>query len=631
MSSPVRFTVLKASGRLRLGATVECRVGAPIEPGAAGEAFALADVPGALRYFARALPVPLAEVERLVRDLSALGHPNVIGPIGAGEREGEALLVQEVPDGVPLTQWIAKQRTGGRIVPLTDVERILRQVVTALRHAHQAGVCHGGLTSSHVFLAARSSGDFQVQVADFGVVPLVAAHATSFPVHAWWHLAPEIAAKPAAVTPSADLFALGVLLVELLAGVALVPPSGTTPWREFASARTASIRSTIAQARPEASDALLDLAAALLHPLPRDRSPTTVIELSRQLPRISWEPRVRANAIDEILARDEPPTPPPGAIQRPETLAPSRNFVVSGASFNRPAASPPPPPPPSRAAIAAPPVPALPVPAPPVPALPVPAPTLAAPPPPPRPVLPPLPSPNALDEEATLSEIDVPAATRALVDDTIHAAPRPASPTPPPSSPSSWFASEATVITPPIPTVLTDDTPGERSMGDATLTDPTMTDVTGPVAPPPPAAPAGFFRAEGTAILAHPDQLASPRDDVSASEANTILPTQAPVAIAAPAPPVPAAPPPPVGASFMLAVETTQPELAMPSLAPAIGAPPPRMPPGAPDLAPSDAPPEAPTDAELLAHRALLGAVIVAGGAVLGLIIWGVMLAGRNS
>jgi hypothetical protein len=81
----------------------------------------------------------------------------------------------------------------------------------------------------------------------------------------------------------------------------------------------------------------------------------------------------------------------------------------------------------------------------------------------------------------------------------------------------------------------------------------------------------------------------------------------------------------------MLAVETTQPELAMPSLAPAIGAPPPRMPPGAPDLAPSDAPPEAPTDAELLAHRALLGAVIVAGGAVLGLIIWGVMLAGRNS
>ncbi len=49
MSSPVRFTVIKASGRLRLGATVECRAGNAMEPGAAGKAFALLDVPGALK------------------------------------------------------------------------------------------------------------------------------------------------------------------------------------------------------------------------------------------------------------------------------------------------------------------------------------------------------------------------------------------------------------------------------------------------------------------------------------------------------------------------------------------------------------------------------------------------------
>jgi len=652
VSSPVRFTVIKASGRLRLGATVECRAGNAMEPGAAGEAFALLDVPGALKYFARVLPVPVAEAERLVRDLSALGHPNVIGPVGAGEREGEALVVQEVPDGVPLTQWVAKQRTGGRIVPLADVERILRQVVTALRHAHQAGVCHGGLTSSHVFLATRASGDFQVQVADFGIVPLVAAHCPTFPVHAWWHLAPEIATKPAAVTPSADLFALGVLLVELLAGVALVPPTGTTPWREFASARTASIRSTIAQARPDASDALLDLAASLLHPLPRDRSPASVMDLSRLLPRVSWEPRVRPSVVDEILARDEPPTPPPGAIQRPETLAPSRNFVVSGASYSR-AVPPPPPPPSQRPAIAAPPVPAPPVlpvpapappaPAPPVPALPVPAPTLAAPPPPPKPALPPLPAPVAArDDDATLSEGAAPAAARALADATVHAPPRRPSPAPQPPSPSSWFASEATVVTPPIPTALADDTTlDKRAPSDATLTDATLGEATGPVPVVPAAAPAGFFRAEGTAVLAHPDQLASARDDVSASEANAFAP---PRPVAAPPPPV-TAPPPPVaplppvsplpplsaGAPFMLAVETTQPEIAVPPLAPAIGAPPPRISHVAPVAARAGEPDEPPTDAELLAHRALLGVVVIAGGAVLGLIIWGVMIAGRNS
>lgn len=665
MSSPVRFTVIKASGRLRAGATVECRAGASMEPGAAGEAFALADVPGPMRYFARALAVPPAEAERLVRDLSPLGHPNVIAPLGAGEREGDAVIIQEVPEGEPLHGWLAKRRAAGRVLTLTEVERILRQVITALRHAHQAGICHGGLTSAHVFLSTRPSGDFQVQVADFGLVPLLAAHATSFPVHAWWHLAPEVAERPAHATPQSDLFALGVLLVELLAGVALVPPTGTTPWREFASARTASIRSTIAQARPDAPDALVDLAASMLHPLPRDRAPASVIELSRALPRISWEPRVQPSVVDEILARDEPPTPPPGAVQRPETLAPSRNFVVSGASYSRAVAPPPPPP----AAVAAPaptkpvalPVPAPAVAAPAVPAppsakpvaLPVPAPALAAPPPPlPRqktlpPLRAPLPPPPApLDADPTFSDIAVPAA-RAILGQSLSAAPLRASPAPAAPA-SSWFASEATVITPPIPTALRDDATIESTalhapvLTESTLPEAALEEPTSP-APPPPPAQSGFFRAEGTAVLAHPDQLASARDDVSASEVNQPVaplpvtarpPPPAPAVAPSPAPALPLAPAlaPPPGAALMLAVETTQPEIPLGPLAPAVG-PPPRV--SAPDvpraLHAADAPGVAHSDAELLAHRALLVAVVVAGGAVLGLIIWGVMLAGRSS
>ncbi|MFO0607487.1 MAG: protein kinase [Polyangiales bacterium] len=667
MSSPVRFTVIKASGRLRAGASVECRAGASMDPGAAGEAFALADVPGPMRYFARALDVPPAEAERLVRDLSPLGHPNVVAPLGAGEREGDAVIVQEVPEGEPLHGWLAKRRTAGRVLTLTEVERILRQVVTALRHAHQAGICHGGLTSAHVFLSTRPSGDFQVQVADFGLVPLLAAHATTFPVHAWWHLAPEVAERPAHATPQSDLFALGVLLVELLAGVALVPPTGTTPWREFASARTASIRSTIAQARPDAPDALVDLAASMLHPLPRDRAPASVIELSRALPRISWEPRVQPSVVDEILARDEPPTPPPGAVQRPETLAPSRNFVVSGASYSR-AVAPPPPPPPPPAVTAPPPPPAvaappparpvaLPVPAPavaaPAPpsakpvALPVPAPALGAPPPrqktlpPLRTPLPPPPEPAPLDNDTTFSDLAVPAA-RAILGQSLSAAPLRASPAPAPAS--SWFASEATVITPPIPTVLRDDATIESTARHTpALTESTLPEaaIEEPTSPAPPPAQSGFFRAEGTAVLAHPDQLASARDDVSASEVNqpvaplpvaALPPTPAPAVAPAPALPLAAALPPPPGAALMLAVETTQPEIPLGPLAPAIG-PPPRA--SAPDVprAPhaADAPGVAHSDAELLAHRALLVAVVVAGGAVLGLIVWGVMLAGRSS
>lgn len=615
VSAPVRFTVLKASGRLRAGATVECRAGAALPAGAAGEAFALADVPGPLRYCARVVPVPAAAAEAWVRALSPLGHPNVIAPLGAGERGDDAVVVQETPEGVALTGWLAQQRSSGRVVSLPDVERILRQVVTALRHAHQAEICHGGLTSSHVFLTPRAGGDFQVQVTDFGLVPLLAAHAAGPPTDAWWHLAPEVAERPAEATPRADLFALGVLLVELLTGLALVPPTGTTPWRAFARARTASIRATIAQARPDAPDALVDLATSLLHPHPHERAPATVIEVSRQLPRIVWEPRARPTALDEIIARDEPP-PPPQTLQRPETLPPSRHFVVSGASFSRAVAateaggaSP------VRASTAAPVAPRItptPPPTPPL-ALPVPAPAIA------RPAAPPATPPTLgsipTDDDPTFLDGD--AAPPAL----------PAMPPSPPraamssGAPSSWFATEPTVITPPIVTVLSDDdatldkglasplAPGESTLPEEAPA--RASTPAGALRGGLPATPSGgFFAAEGTEVLAHPDQLASARD-ASASEGSA--PDRA-----APAPDLTAPAPVPDLAARIFAVESTQPEFVVPARR-------------GDDDGPGHDDALAPGDPELLAHRALLVAVVVAAGAVLGLIIWGVMLSGRTS
>ncbi len=612
----MQFEVCKASGRLRVGQVVDCGAGASIDGASQLPGRMLTGVPGPLKYYARFLPVPRVHAENTVRALSVLGHPNVIAPIGVGGSDGDVFVVQELPEGDLLDRVIQRGRATGERLKLREVEQVFRQVATALRHAHQAQIRHGSLGSSQVRVSRQSSGDLNVQVVDFGMLPLLAAHAPSLSVHEWHQLSPEQSAQPSNATVASDLFSLGVLLIELLTGYACVPPAAKMPWRELSLAKPGEVRATVARERPETPNAVLDLVASLLRARPEDRTPATAMDLARVLPRLSWEPRAAPSPADPPsrgASRVEPsmPSEPPRAA----TMAPSRSFVVAGSSYSR-AVTPSPPPtaaPPPPVAIPAPPVA---IPAPPVA---IPATTV-------QPLaqrVSPAPSPAAslaqFDEDATISEVAGG-----------FAFPEPA------PSPRSWFASEETVLTTHAP--ARDDASAERA---APLPDGTRIVAVPERASAAPVAARGFFHHEGTAVLAHPDQLAAPRGEVSTWDSVQVIDAPTP-AYEPPAqdttqpvpreelrseggPPVVAAQAPP-GAAFTFAtIESTMPDVAMPDpLRAALAAQPPpprRMDPHGLTMPPPR--PTAPPDDADGVHPVLLVLVVVAGGLVLGLMLWG--------
>ncbi|HEY0482625.1 MAG TPA: serine/threonine-protein kinase [Kofleriaceae bacterium] len=155
-----------------------------------------------------------AAVERFLteaRTAGTLGHSNLVECTDLGSTgERVPYLVFEYLEGALLTDEI--YRVGG--LPVRRALQIADQIAAGLEAAHRAGVVHGGLTSDGVFLIGRPALEV-VKLLDFGVARLFgapggpAAGAPEF-------MAPEQLTRPDAVDHRADVYALGVILYEML-------------------------------------------------------------------------------------------------------------------------------------------------------------------------------------------------------------------------------------------------------------------------------------------------------------------------------------------------------------------------------------------------------------------------------
>ena len=160
---------------------------------------------------------------------------HVVEVIAAGVDAGSGLpyLVMELLEGEDLRRRIDQ---GG---PMTadEVRAIFEQLCHAMAAAHEAGVVHRDLKPENVFLARSrraGAGRTTVKVLDFGIAKLAAesgTRSTKAAVGSPLWMAPEQAA-PGPVTPAADVWSLGLLAYELLAGRpfwrAANEPGGTT-------------------------------------------------------------------------------------------------------------------------------------------------------------------------------------------------------------------------------------------------------------------------------------------------------------------------------------------------------------------------------------------------------------------
>ena len=147
-----------------------------------------------------------------VRITRGLQHPGIVAVHDAGESQGRLWLAMEAVPGCSLERYAR----GHRLLPPPLVARIGQRVALALAHAHAQGVAHRDLKPANVLVDWPSD---TLKVADFGL----ARHAEATPTATGMllgtpaYMAPEQLAGELP-TPATDLYALGTMLFELVAG-----------------------------------------------------------------------------------------------------------------------------------------------------------------------------------------------------------------------------------------------------------------------------------------------------------------------------------------------------------------------------------------------------------------------------
>lgn len=224
-------------------------------------------------------------LERFRREISVvaqLQHPNIVPVLSAGELEGLPYFTMPYVAGLSLRARLASGE-----LPLADVLWILRDVAKALGYAHKHGVVHRDIKPDNVLLNEDAA-----VVTDFGVAKaLTAASArgagtmTSLGVALGTpaYMSPEQAAAAPTVDHRADIYALGVVAYEMIAGH--TPFAGRSP-QQMLAAHSVEMPEPVAKLRPAVSPALASLVMRCLEKSPADR-PQTVDSLLQELSAIA--------------------------------------------------------------------------------------------------------------------------------------------------------------------------------------------------------------------------------------------------------------------------------------------------------------------------------------------------------
>ncbi len=230
-----------------------------------------------------------ARFVREARAASALDHPNIANVHDIGEEDRELFIVMALYEGETLEQRLEKG-------PLTvnEAVAILHQVSLGLESAHHAGIVHRDIKPANILMTRSGT----VKILDFGLAKLVSdsqgqamTQEGQTPGTVLYMSPEQLRAEP--VDHRSDLWSLGVLAYELLAGV--------SPFQTDSSPATAAW--------------ILDGEPASLAAVPG--IPDWLAQLVSEL--LQKNPAARPQSASEVLRRLEHPDP----ASRPERLHPS--------------------------------------------------------------------------------------------------------------------------------------------------------------------------------------------------------------------------------------------------------------------------------------------------------------------
>ena len=201
-----------------------------------------------------------------IRTTANLQHPHILPLHDSGTAAGTVFYVMPFVDGESLRDRLIREQQ----LPIDDALRIAREVGSALDYAHRHGIVHRDIKPENILLH-----EGQAFVADFGIALAASAVGgdrrmteTGMSLGTPQYMAPEQALGDREITPKADIYALGCVLYEMLAGE---PPfTGPTAQSIIARVVTEEPR-TLTSQRKTIPRALDQVVRRALQKLPADR------------------------------------------------------------------------------------------------------------------------------------------------------------------------------------------------------------------------------------------------------------------------------------------------------------------------------------------------------------------------
>lgn len=157
---------------------------------------------------------------REARAVSKLSHPNIITLFDFGLDELQhPYMAMEFVSGVSLARWLRNDA-----LTLDRILHVSAQIASALAEAHTRGVVHRDLKPENIMIGRSGSDPDFVKLLDFGIARVVNANATKGLTREGevfgtpHYMSPEQAKGESNIGPPADVYAIGIMLFEMLTG-----------------------------------------------------------------------------------------------------------------------------------------------------------------------------------------------------------------------------------------------------------------------------------------------------------------------------------------------------------------------------------------------------------------------------
>ncbi|MGM7635888.1 Stk1 family PASTA domain-containing Ser/Thr kinase [Bacillus sp. Hm123] len=154
----------------------------------------------------------LRRFQREAQSATSLVHPNIVNIFDVGEEEGINYIVMEYVEGMTLKQYIQQFSP----IPIEKAIDIMKQLSAAMAFAHHNSIIHRDIKPQNILVDANGN----VKITDFGIAMALSATSitqTNAVLGSVHYISPE-QARGGMATKKSDIYALGIVMFELLAG-----------------------------------------------------------------------------------------------------------------------------------------------------------------------------------------------------------------------------------------------------------------------------------------------------------------------------------------------------------------------------------------------------------------------------